>query len=284
MSTLAVIAHAVLIVALGLALFALGHTLLSSLLRPARLREELFVKDNPAFGLVVAGYDLGLVLSFGTVLMGESQGWRADVGHVVAHGLGAIAIYYAFGWLGRTVVVGRLGLIRELSSDRNAGLGAVMAGYLIASGLLIHGVLAGQGGGWLSTLVFLALAQGVLLAVGPIYGLVVGYGLRDQLRKDNIAAGLAYGGCLIGIGTILGQVLGGEFVTWGQSLMEFAVYAIGGLIGLPLVRWLADLILAPGVKFNREIASEDAVPNLAAGMIEGVSYVAAGLLVAWGLS
>ena len=284
MSTLSLILHAALIVGLGLGLFVLGHSLVASLLRPARLREELFVKDNPAFGVVVAGYDLGLVISFGASLMGESQGWRTDLVQVTSHGLTAIGVYYAFGWLGRLVVVGRLGLIRELSDDRNAGLGAVMAGYLIASGLLIHGVLAGEGGSWLSTLVFLALAEGILLAVGPVYTRVVGFGLREQLRRDNIAAGAAFGGCMVGIGTILGRLLSAEFVAWGQSLGGFAAYTLGGLLGMPLVRWLADLILAPGVRFNQEIVGDQAPPNLAAGMIEGISYVAAGLLVAWSLT
>ena len=95
MSTLSLILHAALIVALGLGLFAIGHLLLSTLLRPARLREELFIKDNPAFGVVVAGYDLGLVISFGSILMGESQGWRQDIVHVFGNGLGAIGMYYA---------------------------------------------------------------------------------------------------------------------------------------------------------------------------------------------
>jgi uncharacterized membrane protein YjfL (UPF0719 family) len=284
LSTLSVVLHTSLIVALGLALFALGHALLSTLLRPVRLREELFSKDNPAVGIVVAGYDLGLVVSFGSVLMGESQGWRADLSHVAAHGLGAIGLYYASGWLGRAAVVGRMDFLRELSGDRNAGLGSVFAGYLVASGLLIHGVLAGRGGGWPATLVFLALAQAVLLAVGPIYGRVVGYRLREQLRRDNLAAGVAYGGGLVGIGTILGEVLRGDFESWGASLAGFAAYAVGGLVGLPVVRWLADLILAPGVRLGDEIAAEDAGPNLAAGLIEAVSYVAAGLLVAWSLS
>ena len=96
--------------------------------------------------------------------------------------------------------------------------------------------------------------------------------------------GVAYGGALVGIGIILGQLLSSDFTTWGESLAGFASYAVGGLVGLPVVRWLADLILAPGVRLSREIASEDAGPNLAAGLLEAVTYVAAGLLVAWSLS
>jgi uncharacterized membrane protein YjfL (UPF0719 family) len=285
LSTLSVIAHTALIATLGLGLFAAGHYLLATLLRPARLHDELFAKDNPAIGAVVVGYDLGLVLSLGPALIGESQDWKADLATVAEYGLGAIGAFYASAWLGRAVVVGRMDLIRELTADRNAGLGSVFAGYLVASGMLIHGVLSGEGGGWLGALVFLALAQAVLLIAGPVYGRIVGYGLREQLRRDNAAAGLAYGGCLVGIGIILGQLLSSDFVSWGESLSGFAAYALGGLIGLPAVRWLADLILAPGVRLSHEIAAEgpDAAPNLAAGLLEAVSYIAAGLLVAWSL-
>jgi uncharacterized membrane protein YjfL (UPF0719 family) len=277
------IAHTLMLVALGLGLFALGHLLLSVLLRPARIASELFDKDNLAMGVAVAGYDLGLVLSFGSVLMGESQGWRADLSHVCGYGLVAVAIYFACGGLGRAVVIGRLGLVRELTADRNLGVAYVLAGYLVASGLLIHGVLAGSGGGWLPTLVFFGLAQAVLLAVGPLYARVVGYRLREQLARDNAAAGLAYGGGILGVGIVLGQLLSTDFVSWRDSSIGFASYALGGLLALPVVRWLADLILAPGVRFSREIAGEGGAPNLVAGLLEALAYVAAGLLVAWSL-
>lgn len=278
--------HALMLIVLGLGLFALGHWLLGLLLRPAHLAEELFRKDNPAVGVAAAGYDLGLVLAFGSILMGEPQGWVADLLHVLAYGPAAVALYFVCGLLARHVVVGRMGLIRELTEDRNLGLGFVMAGYLIASGLMVHGLLGGQGGGWLALVVFFALSQLVLLAIGPIYGRIVGYDLQAQLRDDNAAAGLAYGGCLLGMGVVLGRWLSGDFVSWGDSFLGFAIYTAGALVALPIIRMLADLILAPGVRFSQEIAPDPAVqaPNLAAGLMEAVSYVAAGSLVAWSLS
>lgn len=284
MSPAGLIVHTLMILAVGLALFGLGHLLLNLLLRPARLRDELFEKDNPAVGVAVAGYHLGLVLSFGSVLMGESRGWAADLAQMLGYGILAVTLYATCGTIARGVAIGRLGLVRELTADRNLGLGYVLAGYLLASGLIIHGLLAGQGGGWLSIPVFFVLGQAVLLAVGLVYGRIVGYHLREELARDNAAAGLAYGGCLVGMGLILGEVVGGDFVSWRGSLIGFAVYALGGLIALPAIRWLVDLILAPGVRLSREIAAEGAAPNLVAGMLEASSYIAAGLLVAWSVS
>jgi len=278
------ILHTMMILAVGLALFGLGHLLLHLLLRPARLRVELFEKDNPAVGVVVAGYHLGLVLSFGSVLMGESRGWTADLIQMLGYGVLAVTLFAACGAVARGVAIGKLGLVRELTADRNLGVGFVLAGYLLASGLIIHGLLAGQGGGWPTILVFFVLGQAVLLAVGLVYGRIVGYHLREELARDNAAAGLAYGGCLLGMGLILGEVISGDFVSWRESLIGFSVYALGGLIALPAIRWLVDLILAPGIHLSREIAAEGAAPNLVAGMLEASSYIAAGLLVAWSVS
>jgi uncharacterized membrane protein YjfL (UPF0719 family) len=283
-SPVGLILHTLMILAVGLALFGLGHLLLKLLLRPARLRVELFEKDNTAVGVAVAGYHLGLVLSFGSVLMGESRGWAADLVQMLGYGVLAVTLYATCGTVARGVAIGRLGLVRELTADRNLGLGYVLAGYLLASGLIIHGLLAGQGGGWMTIPVFFVLGQAVLLAVGLVYGRIVGYHLREELARDNAAAGLAYGGCLVAMGLILGEVVGGDFVSWRESLLGFAIYALGGLIALPVIRWLVDLILAPGVHLSREIAAEGAVPNLVAGMLEASSYIAAGLLVAWGMS
>ena len=146
-----VIAHTLLLLALGLALFGLGQLLMTVLLRPARLRDELFAKDNPAMGVAVGGYLLGLVLSFGAVLMGDSIGWRADLARIVTEGGAAVALYAVACTLARSVAIGRLDLIRELTADRNLGIGFVLGGYLIASGLVIHGLFLGRGGGWAGT-------------------------------------------------------------------------------------------------------------------------------------
>ncbi len=284
MSPAGLILHTLMILAVGLALFGLGHLLLNLLLRPARLRVELFEKDNPAVGVAVAAYHLGLVLSFGPVLMGESRGWVADLIQMLGYGVLAVTLYAACGTIARGVVIGKLGLVRELTTDRNLGLGYVLAGSLLASGLIIHGLLAGQGGGWVTIPVFFVLGQVVLLAVGLVYARIVGFHLREELARDNAAAGLAYGGCLLAMGLILGEVVGGDFVSWRASLLGFTIYALGGLIALPVIRLLVDLILAPGVRLSREIAEEGAAPNLVAGMLEASSYIAAGLLVAWSLS
>ena len=178
-----------------------------------------------------------------------------------------------------------IGLARELIEDRNLGLGIALAGYLIASGLLIHGVMMGQGGGLLVSLVFFAIAQRVLLALGPVYGRIAGLDLQAQLRSDNVAVGLAYGGCFLGLGRSWASCSAGDFIDWRDLAGQLPRLRPGRPDRPAVVRWLADLILAPGVQPQPgDRLREDRPPNLAAGMIEAASYIAAGLIVAWSLS
>lgn len=71
-----------------------------------------------------------------------------------------------------------------------------------------------------------------------------------------------------------------EFQNWVVSFTQYGLVLVFGLISLVAIRWLADLILAPGVKISDEIVNQK-VPNLGAGLIEAFAYIAASFLIAW---
>ena len=178
------------------------------------MRDELFEKDNTAVGVAVAGYHLGLVLSFGSVLMGESRGWTADLMQMLGYGVLAVTLFATCGTIARGVAIGKLGLGARADGRRNLGLGFVLAGYLLASGLIIHGLLAGEGGGWRSIPVFFVLGQAVLLAVGLVYGRIVGFHLREELaatmpRRGSPTAAAWW------MGLVLGEVVSGDLSRGG---------------------------------------------------------------------
>jgi hypothetical protein len=60
-------------------------------------------------------------------------------------------------------------------------------------------------------------------------------------------------------------------------LTEFGYYTIVGLFLLPLVRLFADKVLLPGASLSDELVKDQ--PNLGAGVLEAVSYVAASMLI-----
>ncbi|GCL35492.1 hypothetical protein SR1949_05870 [Sphaerospermopsis reniformis] len=52
------------------------------------------------------------------------------------------------------------------------------------------------------------------------------------------------------------------------------------MLSLVGIRWLADLILVPGVKISDEIVNQE-IPNVGAGLIEAFAYIAASFLSGW---
>ncbi len=71
-----------------------------------------------------------------------------------------------------------------------------------------------------------------------------------------------------------------EFQNWLISFSQYGLILLFSLVSLIAIRWLADLILVPGVKISDEIVRQE-VPNLGAGLIEAFAYIAASFLIAW---
>ena len=162
------------------------------------------------------------------------------------------------------------------AANENAGMGAVEGGNYVAVGLITAGAMSGEGG-VLPGLVFWVLGLVALIVAGLLYDKITSYDLHEQIEKDNVAVGVAFAGVLVGFGNIIRLAGDGDFVSWNESLTEFGYYTVVGLILLPFVRIFADKVLLPGASLSDELVQDR--PNLGAGFIEAVSYLAASMLI-----
>jgi uncharacterized membrane protein YjfL (UPF0719 family) len=179
-------------------------------------------------------------------------------------------------WVNDAVVFSKFDNEREIVEDRNAGMGAVEAGNYVAVGLITAGAMSGEGG-LVPGLVYWLAGLVALIVAGLLYDKMTSYDLHDEIEKDNVAVGVAFAGVLIGFGNIIRLAGEGDFVSWNQSLTEFGYYTVVGLFLLPLVRLFADKVLLPGASLSDELVKDR--PNLGAGVLEAVSYVAASMLI-----
>lgn len=125
------------------------------------------------------------------------------------------------------------------------------------------------------------IGLGVLVLVSVVYPHVTKYDVFAQIQKrNNPAAGVALAGLLIATGNIVRVAFTAEYQNWILSFTEYGLVLLFCLASLIAIRWLADLILVPGVKISDEIVNQE-VPNLGAGLIEAFSYIAASFLIAW---
>ena len=260
-----------------LVLLAVGKWVYDALHRRFVLRVELLEKDNLALAVTVAGYYLGLVVVLGGVVSGPASVSLLDdvIGLVIFGGL-AIVLLNLSAWVNDRLVFRRFDNEREIVEDGNVGVGILEGGNYVAVGLITAGAMSGEGG-LASGLVFWVTGLAALVVAGVLYDRITSYDLHDQIEAGNVAVAVAFAGVLVGFGNVIRLAGEGDFVSWNESLTEFGYYLAVGLVLLPLVRLFADKVLLPGARLADELVKER--PNLGAGVIEGVTYLAASMLI-----
>jgi uncharacterized membrane protein YjfL (UPF0719 family) len=245
------------------------------------LNLELFVKDNPAVAIALVGYYFGIVIALGGVLGQSAASWQDKVFSLASYGATVILFMLAGAWVGDRLILRCFECDREIIQDRNVGAAAVEAGNHIANGLILSAALAGDSGGWLVALVCWLIGLGVLVLVSVVYPRVAKYDVFGEIQKrNNPAAGVALAGLLIATGNIVRVAFTPEFQNWLVSFTQYGLILVFCLVSLIVIRWVADLILVPGVKISDEIVHQE-IPNLGAGLIEAFAYIAGSFLIAW---
>lgn len=257
-------------------------------LTPYKIHEQMTGKDNPALGLSMTGYYIAVLIVFlGAMIGGEDAGitesasaFGMDLLEIFLYSLGGIFLLNLARFILDKLVLNQFSTKKEIIEDRNVGMGAVEFGSYIASGLIIAGAINGEGGGPLSAIVFFLLGQLVLLGYSKIYQLSTPYDIHEEIEKDNVAAGVAFGGNMVAIGIILLKGVQGDFIGWGSNIAIFAVYAAIGFGILFLLRAAVDYFILPQASVSHEIAVDR---NINAAYIETavLAGVSAIIYFAW---
>jgi len=261
-------------------LFFIGKIIHDLLHREYHLTTELVEKDNPALALAVVGYYLGLVFCIGGTMVGPSAGILEDLIDLVLYGTVGIILLNISWYLCDWIILYKFKVSDELIRDHNQGTGAVSFAVSVASGLVVFGAVSGEGGTIWTAVVFWAIGQVMLILAALVYNLVTPYDMHDEIEKDNVAAGVSFGGALVALGIVLGLGAHGDFSSWSKDIMDFLGFSLVGLVLLPIIRLITDKVLLPTVKLSHEIAGQE-TPNVGAAYVEAVSYIGAALVVYW---
>ena len=268
-------------------LFWIGKLIYDVTTPSYQVKEELVEKDNTALAVALVGYYFALVLVIGGVMAGESKGLEEDLLDIAIYGPLAILLLNVSRLINDRLVLRKFNVNEELIRDQNTGTGAVVFASYVATGLVINGAVSGVAlldttGTVISTIVFWALSQVALVVADMIYDAITSYDVHAEIEKDNVAAGVAFGGALIGIGNILQHAASGDLISWDLSLQEFGIELAAGLILLPILRFVTDKVLLPGRNLSDEIANQEK-PNIGAAFIEAFSYIGGSFLIVWSL-
>jgi len=239
-------------------------------LTPFSVDDELTQKDNVAFAVSIGGYFVATTIVYVGALIGPSKGIFQDLVAVGGYSILGIILLNLSRYINDKCILYKFSNVKEIITDQNAGTGAVQFGSYIASGLIVAGAINGEGGGILTALAFFFLGQLALVLFTRVYNIITPFDVHEEIEKDNVAAGVAFGGALIALGVILMKGASGNFVGWSHNLKSFGLDALLIFILLPIVRIFFDKIIIPKSDLNHEIKNDK---NLGAGILEALVMI-----------
>jgi uncharacterized membrane protein YjfL (UPF0719 family) len=271
--------EAVFVVVAALILLALARWVLQWILGQT-LRDMLTAHDNPAIGLVVAGYIFGVLWTIMALLGSPSQGFWRDVLGVLLYGCLGIVLLTAVALVSSRYFLGLQ--VRQQLEDRNSAAAVVLAGLYVATSLTYSGALTGEGGGFWVLLLFFVLGQLALLGITYVFRWLTNYDDVHEIASGNIAAGLALAGLLIAVGVVVAHAVSGTYTGLGSSLGGFVISLLVVVVFYPVRQVVVQSLIlgAPvhwrGTVLDSEIAQDK---NIAAGLLEAVAYLTTALFL-----
>jgi uncharacterized membrane protein YjfL (UPF0719 family) len=250
--------------------------------------KELFKKDNPAFGISLAG----TVLAVTIVLTGAIYG---DPIYTLEDSIVSVGLYGVIGLalmaLTR-VIFDKIALskisIRDEIVKGNISAGIVDAGNVIAAAIVIRTMMvwveANTLDGITAVLIGYAISQVLLTATTYLRTkrfkrLNDGKPLQDEIKKANTAVALRFAGRKIGTAfaiTAASNTLVFESYDIKLLLLAWAGVSIVMIILLSVLSFVANKVILAGVDINDEIINQR---NAALGIVQCVIYVSLGLLL-----
>ena len=272
-------------VALGLVVLTLAKLARDAVTRH-RIEEEIVTKGNLAVALRLSGYLAGIILVFlgavyeplggdGYVGLGFDRAFGLEVLWVFLYSLAGIVALNLMRLVTDRLVLYRFELEREIIQDQNVGAAAAEFGVNVASGLVIAGAIAGEGGP-LNALAFFGLGLGVLILFALFYEWTTPFNIHDEIERDNPAVGIALGGNLIAIGLVTFKATFGDFVGWQAGILEFVVYSVVGFVLLYVLRLAVDLVLLPHTRVSQQVAGGR---NVGVAFVETAVVVSSALIL-----
>lgn len=220
--------------------------------------DDKLIRDtgNVAVALRTVGFYTGLVLGMAGALSGSVTTFQRDLTAFAIDGIIVLV----------TLLVAKASLrfvsLRAVSLSAEAEKGSIAAGLVelgafISTGLILHGSFSGDGGTIGGALLYAAIGQ-VALALSVIaYEKFTKFNVAEEIKADNIAAGLALAGRLVALGIILRAALDGPQEIWSEDLPMFGIYFAFGMLLLAIANFIGDLLFLPKMRVDEAIAQRN---------------------------
>jgi len=259
---------------------------------PFAFKRELSEKDNPAFGVNLAGYIVGVMV----LIMGATATATDEISHpldIAIFGTLAVLLLRLGAVVTDKVILSSFSVWQEITEDRNLGTGFVTAGIFVGTGILLNGALTGESSGILmgilTTIGYFVFAQIVLVGATCLYRYVIKYhhsdgsvhGVLQELRdNDNPAVGLSFAGFIVGVSLVVSAGISGTDINslsgLSDALITLLFSSVLGVGTMLAIRPFIDRAVIPYASIGAEVGEQK---NLAIASVNAAFYVGLGLIL-----
>lgn len=262
--------------------------LFSGTIAHIKASDELLKKDNPAFGISLAGATFAVTIMLsGTIYGSPEQDMVYAVQSVGLYGILGIALMALTRIIFNKVTLPGVKISEEIVAGNKAAAIAD-AGNVLAAAIIIRAamvwVTAGTLEGVAALLVAYVVSQIVLTAMTVLTIRVFkavndGNCIQDELNRGNIALALRFAGRKIG--TAFAIAAAAKIVVYEEyEIMPiFAAWLVASLIAIAVVKaltWVAERVILWKIDLNAEVIGQR---NVALGALQAVIAISLGLLV-----
>lgn len=250
--------------------------------------DELLKKDNPAFGISLAGATLAItVMLSGTVYGSPDLDLFHSLVNIILYGVLGIMLMAVTRLIFNKVTLADVP-IRDEIVQGNKAVAIVDAANVLAAGIILHALMvwitAYTLEGFLALLIGYAISQ-VILTGTTLINLRVfarfhpGSRIQDELKKGNMALALRASGQKIGTAFALAtaaQIVIYEEYDFAPMFMAWFVASIAAIVVLKIICRVAEKAILFRINLNDEVIRQQ---NIALGAFQAVIYVSLGYLL-----
>lgn len=251
--------------------------------------DELVKKDNPAFGISLAGVAFAVTI----VLVGALYGKPANNLYDSVIAVGGYGIIGIILMALTRIIFDRIALprisIRDEIEKSNMAAGIIDAGNVIATAIVIQAVtmwvevntvegIQALLVGYVASQILLTLATFIRVKIYSIRN--HGSSIQEAFKQGNAALALLFAGRRIGTAfaiTAAANIMVYEIYDIYQLLVAWMGISVIMVAALAVLSFIADKIILFRIDVNHEVTKER---NVAIGALQGVVYMSLGLLLA----
>ena len=286
LDTLKIIPRGLVFVGLGLIILVIAKYA-RDIITPYKIDDEVVGKKNLAVAVRLSGYFMGVILVFlGTLYqplgvaevegLGFDRAYAEDILRVFLYSLAGIAALNLVRIFMNRLILYKFDIEKEVVEGQNVGSGAAEFGMYVATGLLIAGAVAGQGGGPETAAAFFGLGLVLLVLFALFYQVTTSFDIHAEIESNNTAVGIAFGGNLIAIGLVTFKAVFGDFSGWTEGIAAFVIFGAVGFVLLYAMRLLLDKLLLPSVSASNAIAVDR---NAGVAFIESAVVISSAMIL-----